>query len=163
MSKRETKLTLTDIHRNAEELNKKQKFFIDKDQGKFIYYYPKFSKRKITILIKDLSDTLAYVEQHKLDFFNNDDELNNYILFLIIKHFTDLQTELKDKSVELHFATMNELVDIGWYEMFLLKMFPMQEISNVLDEIKKRLNLSFKYLALEEELSRKGQTVDLNS
>jgi len=58
---------------------------------------------------------------------------------------------------------MNELVDIGWYEMFLLKMFPMQEISNVLDEIKKRLNLSFKYLALEEELSRKGQTVDFNT
>ena len=35
MTKRGTKLTLTDIHRNAEELNKKQKFFIDKDQGKF--------------------------------------------------------------------------------------------------------------------------------
>lgn len=69
MTKRETKLTLTDIHKNAEELNKKQKFFIDKDQGKFIYYYPKFSKRKITILINDLSNTLAYVEQHKLDFF----------------------------------------------------------------------------------------------
>lgn len=163
MTKRETKLTLTDIQKNAEELNKKQKFFIDKDQGKFIYYYPKFSKRKITILINELSHTMSYVEQHKLDFFKNDGELNNYILFLIIKHFTDLQAELKDKSVELHFATMNELVDIGWYEMFLLKMFPMQEISKVLDEIKKRLNLSFKYLALEEELSRKGQTVDFNT
>ncbi|WP_338653349.1 hypothetical protein [Lysinibacillus sp. Y5S-8] len=152
MTKRETKLTLTDIRKNVEELNKKQKFYIDKDQGKFIYYYPKFSKRKITILINELSHTMSYVEQHKLDFFKNDGELNNYILFLIIKHFTDLQAELKDKSIETHFAIMNELVDIGWYELFLIEMFTPHEISNVLDELSKRLNLSIKYLTLEKEL-----------
>lgn len=81
-------------------------------------FYPKFSKRKITILISELADTIEYVQQNKLDFFQNDHELNNYILFLIIKHFTDLQTELKDKPIETHFATMNQLVDIGWYEVF---------------------------------------------
>lgn len=151
MTKRETKLTLADIQKNADALNKKQKFYIDQEQGKFIYFYPKFSKRKITILIGDLANTIEYVQQNKLDFFQNDNEINNYILFLIIKHFTDLQTELKDKPIETHFATMNNLVDIGWYEVFLTKMFTMQEISNVLEEINKRLNISIQYLEIEKE------------
>ncbi|MFJ6207291.1 hypothetical protein [Lysinibacillus sp. NPDC092081] len=151
MTKRETKLSLADIQKNADALNKKQKFNIDQEQGKFIYFYPKFSKRKITILISELADTIEYVQRNKLDFFQNDHELNNYILFLIIKHFTDLQTELKDKPIETHFATMNQLVDIGWYEVFLTEMFTMNEISNVLEEINKRLNISFKYLEIEKE------------
>ncbi|MFJ7731162.1 hypothetical protein ACIQXF_04635 [Lysinibacillus sp. NPDC097231] len=160
MTNRETKLTLADIQKNADALNKKQKFYIDKDQGKFIYYYPKFSKRKITILISDLANTIEYVQQNKLDFFQNDHELNNYILFLIIKHFTDLQSELKDKPIETHFATMNHLVDIGWYELFLTDMFTIHEISNVLEEISKRLNLSIKYLELEKELTNLQANVD---
>lgn len=151
MTKRETKLSLVDVQKNADTLNKKQKFYIDQEQGKFIYFYPKFSKRKITILISELADTIEYVHQNKLDFFQNDHELNNYILFLIIKHFTDLQAELKDKPIETHFATMNQLVDIGWYEVFLTEMFTMNEISNVLDEINKRLTISFKYLEIEKE------------
>ncbi|KOY83024.1 hypothetical protein I6G82_11385 [Lysinibacillus macroides] len=158
MAKRETKLTLADIQKSAEVVNTKQKFYIDKDQEKFIYYYPKFSKRKITILINDLSHTMSYVEQHKLDFFNNDDELHHYILFLMIKHFTDLQAELKDKSIETHFATMHQLVDIGWYELFLMDMFTIAEVSNALAEISKRLNLSIKYVELEKELQQQLQT-----
>jgi len=151
MTKRETKLTLADIQKSADAINKKQKFYIDKEQGKFIYYYPKFSKRKITILINDLANSLEYAQQHKLEYFENDYELNNYIFFLIIKHFTDLQSELKDKPIETHFATMNYLVDIGWYDIFLTKMFTMQEISNVLEEINKRLHLSIKFLEMEKE------------
>jgi len=160
MTKRETKLTLADIQQNADALNNKKKFYIDKDQGKYINYYPKFSKRKITILISDLANTIEYIQQNKLDFFQNDNELNNYILFLIIKHFTDLQSELKDKPIETHFATMNHLVDIGWYEIFLTEMFTIHEISNVLEEISKRLNLSIKYLELEKELTNLQSTED---
>ncbi|MFJ7373777.1 hypothetical protein ACIQV0_10380 [Lysinibacillus capsici] len=160
MAKRETKLLLTDIQKNAESVNTNQKFYLDKNQEKFIYYYPKFSKRKITILINDLSHTIAYVERHKLDFFNNDHELDHYILFLIIKHFTSLQAELKDKSIETHFATMNQLIDIGLYEVFLLEMFTFDELSHTLDEISKRLNLSIKYLELEKELHQQLHAVN---
>ncbi|EON72841.1 hypothetical protein [Lysinibacillus sphaericus] len=160
MAKRETKLTLADIQQNADELNKKQKFHIDKDQGKFIYYYPKFSKRKVTILINDLASTIDYVQQNNLDFFKNDHELQHYVLFLVIKHFTDLKTELKDKPIESHFATMNNLVEIGWYDLFLTEMFTMQEISKVLEEISKRLNLSMQFLELEKELINKIESTD---
>lgn len=155
MAKRETKLTLSDIQKKVDELNKKQKFHIDKDLGKFIYYYPKFSQRKVTMLINDLASTIEYVQQNNLDFFKNDNELNHYILFLVIKHFTDLKTELKDKSIETHFATMHNLVEIGWYNLFLMEMFNIHEVVNVLEEINKRLNLSIKFLELEKELFNK--------
>ncbi|WP_205415146.1 hypothetical protein, partial [Serratia marcescens] len=72
--------------------------------------------------------------------------------FLVIKHFTDLKTELKDKSIETHFATMHNLVEIGWYNLFLMEMFNIHEVVNVLEEINKRLNLSIKFLELEKEL-----------
>ena len=38
MTKRETKLSLADIQKNADALNKKQKFYIDQEQGKFICF-----------------------------------------------------------------------------------------------------------------------------
>lgn len=100
------------------------------------------------------------MQQNNLDFFKNDHELQHYVLFLVIKHFTDLKTELKDKSIESHFATMNNLVEIGWYDLFLTEMFTMQEISNVLEEISKRLNLSMQFLELEKELINKIESTD---
>lgn len=160
MTKRETKLTLADIQKNADELNKKQKFYIDKNIGKFIYYYPKFSKRKKTMLINDLASTFEYAQQKNLDFFKNDHELQHYILFLIIKHFTELKAELKDKSIETHFATMHNLVEIGWYDVFLLEMFSVQEISSVLEEINKQLNISIQFLELEKQLMSKLEPDD---
>lgn len=155
MAKRETKLTLVDIQKNADELNKKQKFYIDKNLGKFIYYYPKFSKRRKTMLINDLASTFEYVQQNNLDFFKNDHELQHYILFLIIKHFTELKAELKDKSIETHFATMHNLVELGWYDLFLMDMFSVQEISHVLEEISKQFNISIQFLELEKQLMSK--------
>jgi len=112
-------LTLSDIQKQVAELDKKEKFYLDKENDQFIYYFPKFSEDKINEVFEELLNTGKYCEESKLDKLSTYDKAMEYLQFLIIKHFTSLKDELKDEK--------------GLHRVFLDHMFDSAEVIKVLE------------------------------
>lgn len=126
-------LKLSDIQKQVSELDKIEKFYLDKENDQFIYYYPKFSEDKINEIFEELISTGEHCKENKLDKLQTDDEVTDYLQFLIIKHFTSLKEELENKSFDTHYETMKALKKNGLHRVFLDHMFDSDEVIKVLD------------------------------
>lgn len=126
-------LKLSEVKKRIEELHKKQKFYLDKENDEFIYYYPKFSEKKINELLDELLITIKYCQENKLDKLKDEDKILQYLQFLIIKHFTSLKDELDNKPFNIHLETKESLEESGLYRIFLDHMFDPSEVHDVLD------------------------------
>lgn len=156
--KKEKQLKLKDIQSKSKELTKREKFYLDKEKQQFIYYYPKFSKKKTFELFVDLKETIDHVGKNNLTFPSNDLEIIQYTQFLIIKHFTSLQTELKNKSYEVHVETMYKLMETGLFAKFIDEMFDKSEVYDLLDELDKISEVGVEMLNMEME--QKGELAE---
>lgn len=126
-------LKLSDIQKQVAELDKIEKFYLDKENDQFIYYHPKFAEDKINEIFEELITTGEYCKENKLDKLQTDDEVTEYLQFLIIKHFTSLKDELENKSFDTHYETMKALEKNGLHRVFLDHMFDSVEVIKVLD------------------------------
>ncbi len=153
-------LKLAEVKKRVQELHKKQKFYLDKENDEFIYYYPKFSEKKINELLDELLITIKYCQENKLDKLNDDDRTLQYLQFLIIKHFTSLKEELDNKSFDIHFETKESLEETGLYRIFLDHMFDPSEVHDVLDRFNDIIKLGADILnELEKESEDKNLKV----
>lgn len=158
-----SKLTLNDIKDSITLLETKRKFIIDKETGKFVMYNPRFDMLKIQDLLKDLT-THVEMDMAELDgqMFEYDIDVNEYILFLIIKHFSEVGQLLTDSDFKEHLHIFEGMKRNGMYDMFLMEMFDLTEIMKVQDEIQKRLNLGVQLMKVEadtkSELSKRLQS-----
>lgn len=128
-------LKLATVKKRIEELHKKQKFYLDKENDEFIYFYPKFSEKKINEALEELFITITYCQENKLDKLKDDNQILQYLQFLIIKHFTSLKEELDNKPFDIHFTTKESLEETGLYRIFLDHMFDPAEVYEVLDRM----------------------------
>lgn len=126
-------LKLSEVKKRVKELEKKEKFYLDKENDEYIYYYPKFSDTKINELIEELYKSITYCQENNLDNLNTDEEIARYLLFLIIKHFTSFKSEVDNKPFDTHYASMEMLEEVGLYRIFLNYMFDPAEVNKVLD------------------------------
>lgn len=126
-------LTLSDIQKQVAELDKKEKFYVDKENDQFIYYYPKFSEDKINDIFEELISTSKYCKESKLDKLSTYDKAMEYLQFLIIKHFTSLKDELDNETFDTHYKTMKALEKHGLHRVFLDRMFDSAEVIKVLE------------------------------
>lgn len=126
-------LKLSEVKKRVKELEKKEKFYLDKENDEYIYYYPKFSDTKINELIEELYKTITYCQENKLDKLNTDEEIGRYLQFLIIKHFTSFKSEVDNKPFDIHYASMEMLEEVGLHRTFLNHMFDPVEVNKVLD------------------------------
>lgn len=126
-------LKLSDIQKQVAELDKIEKFYLDKENDQFIYYHPKFAEDKINEIFEELISTGEYCKENKLELLQTDDKVIEYLQFLIIKHFTSLKDELENKSLDTHYKTMKALEKNGLHRVFLDHMFDSAEVIKVLD------------------------------
>ncbi|QIC46292.1 hypothetical protein GAG94_03605 [Lysinibacillus sphaericus] len=151
-------LTLSDIQKQVAELDKKEKFYIDKENDQFIYYYPKFSEDKINDIFEELISTSKYCKENKISKLQKDDQVTEYLQFLIIKHFTSLNDELGNESFDTHYRTMKALGKNGLHRVFLDHMFDSAEVIKVLkrkNEVEKLAELVL--LELEKDERNKNR------
>lgn len=126
-------LKLSDIQKQVSELDKIEKFYLDKENDQFIYYNPKFAEDKINEVFEELISTGEYCKENKLDKLSTYDKAMEYLQFLIIKHFTSLKDELENKSFDTHYETMKALEKNGLHRVFLDHMFNSAEVIKVLE------------------------------
>lgn len=126
-------IKVADIIELANEMDKIEKLYLDKENDKFITYYPKFSDDKINELFQDLNNTIIHCKEIDSKLLENDAQEAEYLQFLIVKHFTSLKDELDDKSVDVHFETKKALEKSGLQRLLLDHVFDSNEIHKILD------------------------------
>ena len=150
-NKKATQFKLKDVQARAKELEKREKYYLDKEKTQFIYYYPKFNKKKVHELFVDLTETIQYVNKNGIPFPSNDLELIQYTQFLIIKHFTSLHGELKNKSFDVHIETMTKLLETGLFDKFIQDMFDQAEIFELLDNLNTMTEMGLEFMKQEQD------------
>jgi len=128
------KFTLADLDLKLDHINKQEKYYTDKENEQYISYFPKFSQTKKDKLFAELSETVSYVKESKLEYFTNDLELIHYLQFLIFKYFTSLFNELEAKSVETNIETYTKLYNSGLLTEFINNVFEKEEIEKVMNQ-----------------------------
>lgn len=145
-----SKLTLNDIKQSVKLLDTRRKFVIDDE--KHIMYNPVFDMLKVRDLLKDLSEHVTLdMTEYDGKMFEYDIDLNEYILFLIIKHFSEVGQLLENSDFKEHLHIYEGIKRNGMYDKFLMEMFDLSEIMKVQDEIQKRLNISVQLMKVEAE------------
>lgn len=145
MTTKNKPIGLSFIDQKVKNANKKEKFYLDENKENFIHYFPIFSKKKIDDLLTELMTTIQYCKSNNLEYLSNDAEILQYTNFLIIKYFTSLHTELKDKSFEIHIDTLEKLYDSEMYDLFLAEMFNDEQLTKVIDKLYEVNELANKY------------------
>jgi hypothetical protein len=122
-------IKLTRIQEEMLAYNTKKKFYLTSDE--YIEMYTKFQNEKIKELILDLIDFINVSKKENIYEIKKDVDVIIVANFFIIKHFTSLYDELNGKSTEVHFATMMELINIGWYAD-IISEFETKEMDKVM-------------------------------
>lgn len=110
-----------------------------------IRFYPVFSESKIYEMLNELQDILQ--QMNSLDVVFDDNQLNHHILFLCIKHFTDKKDEFSSQFDE-QLVQLNYLIDAGYYEHIINKVFSQSEINKVFRRTAEMFNVLSKESAI---------------
>lgn len=137
---------LSYIDQQEKDVNRKEKYFFNKEQEKFIYYYPSFGKNKCDEVIIELASTINFCKENNLNYLKNDADVLQYTHFLIIKHFSSLHDELNDKAFEVHVETLSKLYDTGMYDIFFNEIFDEDEVQKLIDQLISIEDLANKYV-----------------
>lgn len=152
-------LKLNDIIKLAEDTDKVEKLYLDKEKDEYITYYPNFSETKIDDVLKELALTIDECQETKNGLIDNDEKEAQYLEFLIVKHFTSLKDELDGQSLEVHSKTKDALYKSGLLRLLLDNIFDQTQINKVLD---KKNNIVGLLEKVANELERNALTENLN-
>lgn len=123
--------TLETLGKVAKHANRKEPYYYGEDEEYVIMYHPTFSQTKRTKLVQELLKTMTYVEENKLDALKTDEQINEYVTFLIIKYFTELYDMLEGQSFQVHIEVMNQLKDSSLMELLINEAFNFEELDKI--------------------------------
>lgn len=92
---------------------------LELEEGKKIGYYSKFETEKLNLMFQDVIENIKYSNTLDKKYPANDLDMILFLNFFAIKHFTTLKDELEGKDYETHIATMNALINIGWFNKII--------------------------------------------
>lgn len=141
----------------AKNVDRKETYHFDKDKGHSITYFPVFSKSKKDKLIIELIETIQYCKDNNIDYLKDDADMEQYLGYLIIKHFTSLYDTLSKWSVEDNIAYLKGLYDSGDFELFFDEIFTFEEVTKVFDQLKKTNEIANAY---KKELEKQRQIIE---
>lgn len=123
-------LTMNRVTRESNKINKMETYQLDNEYQ--IKFYPIFSYGKIEELLEEYQRDLIYAEEKGIDLEVSDRFVYRYIVFLCVKHFTDLGKSISDK-VEDKILQMNHLVNTGYLNQIADEVFMVTEVHKVFD------------------------------
>lgn len=112
---------------NLEELLKVDKDFekskrLDLSNKITLYYSKGIPTSKIDDLFKELMNSIKFDKENNVGFFDSDESVNKYVLYLIVKYFTNLEETLINEDLYVNIQTFNQLYDKGYLTRILLTL-----------------------------------------
>lgn len=95
----------------------------------YINIYPYFSPTKIKDMYEDLADTMKKSKEMNIDI--KDSYIQEFLLFFVIKHFSDLYTPKKTKELIQFFI---EFINTDYYQL-IIKEYNQEEINKVISKL----------------------------
>lgn len=134
-AKRQKQIKLSHIAKEYSDVNKMSTHILNEKENITIKYFEKFDEKRIQNVMKEANSSLLQDKEQNLNFFKNDDEVFvQYVLFLVIKHFTNLEKEITDSLAE-QINIFNQVISIGLFEEMFNDVFPSEEVSRVLERV----------------------------
>lgn len=153
---RQKQIKLSHIAKQYSDVNKMSTHILNEEENITIKYFDKFDEKRIQNVMKEANSSLLQDKEQNLNFFKNDDEVFiQYVLFLVIKHFTNLEKEIPDSLAE-QINIFNQIISIGLFEEMFNEVFPPDQVSIVLERIGNFAQLSQQIAETETETRLKA-------
>lgn len=130
--KQTTEIKFTQMKKVAKESHSQEQY--EFEDGTTLKFYPTFPPTLIEEMIKEISTVLS-AEGDELKM--SEDMLHKYTIFMMIKHFTHLKSQLKGKTLAQQLNEMNAVIDSGYFNKIVDDVFVPTEIQKVFDQMAK--------------------------
>lgn len=149
--KKQKNISLKSIDKHYKKISKYSQHPLKCQNDEVIKYYEFFTEDKIDDLFKEANNDLLYDIENKLFLISDDDEkFYKYILFLIIKHMTQLRDEIPD-NLEEKIVILHKLYDKGIFKEMLEEVFNPAEISKVIERLADISSMNERIREMEQE------------
>lgn len=148
---RQKPLKLKDIQKTYAKMNTYKTHILNEEDNTVIKYYEIFDNKKIEELLKQLFNSLQFDNEHKINFFNEDEKLIQYVMFLILKNFTNLDKEIPEE-LDAQIPIFNQIISVGLFEEMFNNVFPPEQVSIVLERIGTFANLANQAALIQSEI-----------
>lgn len=113
-------LKLEEVLKSDKDFEKSKRLDLN---SKITFYYAKsIPERKIDDLFKELLNSIKFDKENNVGFFDSDEAVNKYVIYLIVKYFTNLEEALMDKDLYVNIQTFNQLYDKGFLNRVLVTL-----------------------------------------
>lgn len=147
---RQKVVTVDSLLKQASKIDDYSIHVVNKETNEVIKYNEVFSETKIEQLIQELAKHVQYDAEHSIGFFTNYQMLVTYINFLIIKHFTNLNTILSD-SLEENIVTIEQLRKLNYFKMLFDEVFDNEQVIHVHKSVDKAFEDAIRLSSLKEK------------
>jgi hypothetical protein len=131
MSKK-TDIKLSTIKQIAKETNTLEQYTLD--NGSTITFYPSFPPLLIKSMLTEIQTILSQVDE---EIELSAQRYHDYILFMCIKHFTHLKSQLKADTFVGQINEMESIINAGLFDLIIDDIFLPVEIRKVFDHLAK--------------------------
>lgn len=132
MAKRNTDIKLTTINKKAKEVYTTEQYTLD--DGSTITFHPHFPPLQIKQMLEECQTILSQLGD---DVQMSEKDYHNYILYMCIKHFTHLKSQLKADTFVGQINEMESIINAGLFDLIIDDIFLPQEIRKVFDQLAK--------------------------
>ncbi|KON87337.1 hypothetical protein AF332_11210 [Sporosarcina globispora] len=130
--KQNTEIKFTQMKKAAKQYHSQEQY--EFEDGTTLKFYPIFPPTLIEEMIKEISTVLS-AEGDELKI--SEDMLHKYTLFMMIKHFTHLKSQLKGKSLAEQLNELNAVIDSGYFTKIIDEVFIPAEVQKAFDQMAK--------------------------
>lgn len=130
--KASTDIKFTEIKKKAKQANAKETY--EFEDGSTLSFYPTFPPSMIESMFEEVQSILKPFGD---DLDMSEKDLDNYIKYMMIKHFTHLKSQLKADNLAEQINEMNSIIDSGYFDVILNEVFIPSEMYKVYDQAAK--------------------------
>jgi hypothetical protein len=161
-----TDIKFSTIKQKAKQTHNKEKYELE--DGSTITFYPIFPPTLIEEMFKEIQ-TIFQTKDEKLVNLS-EDMMMKYVLFMCIKHFTHLKSQLKATTFIGQIDEMTSIIDtivengrIDLFSLIIDEIFIQKEIQNIFDKLSK-FSANFLFLAeMDQKMQREFQNLKLKN
>lgn len=142
MTKKQSKTTApksksTDIKFSAMKKLAKEAYTLEShtfEDGSTLSFYPTFPPALVESMFEEIQSAFQS-KPEELEI--NEIMMHNYVLFMLIKHFTHLKDQLKSTTLVGQLDELNSVVDSGYFSKIIEEVFIPSEINKVFEQLAK--------------------------
>ena len=133
--KRTKQIKLKDIQKQHKKVHTMSTYVLNEEENLTIKYYEQFPEERIHELMEELYSSVKFVEENNLNFFQKEEQLIQFAMFLMIRKFTSLESEIPT-NFETQVSIMSQIISIGLWDTIFEEVLPPDEVNRILEKFK---------------------------